>query len=132
MTILEKAAELGAMIRETEEKKRLDSATAAYEADEDMKAMIEKYNEHAKKAREELRDGKITDAVYAMCQQQLNDMSAMIMQRPAMVEYAAAKHDFDTLMQSVYGEITYQITGSRPCSHDCANCASSCSGKDNQ
>ena len=31
MTILEKAAELGAMIRETEEKKRLDKATEAYD-----------------------------------------------------------------------------------------------------
>ncbi|MBR4257248.1 MAG: YlbF family regulator [Clostridia bacterium] len=129
MTVLEKAAELGAMIRETEEKKRLDSATAAYEADEDMKAMIEKYNEHAKKARDDLRDGKITDAVYALCQQQLSDMSNIIMQRPAMVEYAAAKHDFDELMQKGYGEITYQITGSRPCSHDCGNCSANCAGK---
>jgi len=126
MTILEKAAELGAMIRETEEKKRLDKATEAYEADGDMKAMIEKYNEHAKKARDDLRDGKITDAVYALCQQQLSDMSSLIMQRPTMVEYAAAKHDFDTLMQGVYGEITYQITGSRPCSHDCSNCSAKC------
>ncbi len=130
MTILEKAAELGAMIAETEEKKRLDKATAAYENDEDLKAMIEKYNEHAKKARDDLRDGKITDAVYAMCQQQLSDMYNMVMQRPTMVEYAAAKHDFDELMQGVYGEITYQITGSRPCSHDCASCKSNCGSRE--
>lgn len=130
MTILEKAAELGAMIAETEEKKRLDKATDAYENDEDLKAMIEKYNEHAKKARDDLRDGKITDAVYAMCQQQLSDMYNMVMQRPTMVEYAAAKHDFDELMQGVYGEITYQITGSRPCSHDCASCKSSCGSRE--
>ena len=51
MTVFEKAAELGAMIRDTEEKKRLDEATAAYEADEDLKAMIEKYNEHRKRRR---------------------------------------------------------------------------------
>ena len=129
MTIIEKAAELGAMIADTEEKKRLDKATAAYEADEDMKAMIEKYNEHAKKARDDLRDGKITDAVYALCRQQLNDMSSLIMQRPTMVEDAAAKHDFDELMQGVYGEITYRITGSRPCSHDCGNCSANCPSK---
>ena len=126
MTITEKAAELGAMIRETEEKKRLDTATAAYEADEDMKAMIEKYSEYAKKTRDDLSAGKITDAVYALCQQQLSEMYELIMQRPSMVEYAAAKHDFDALMQNVYGEITYQITGSRPCSHDCGNCSAKC------
>ena len=126
MTILEKAAELGAMIRETEEKKRLDKAAEAYEADEDMKAMIEKYKDYEKKTRDELKEGKITDAVYALCQQQLNDMYNMIMQRPSMTEYAAAKHDFDNLMQSVYGEITYQITGSRPCSHDCSSCSAKC------
>ena len=74
MTILEKAAELGAMIRETEEKKRLDKATEAYEADEDMKAMIEKYSEYTRKTRDDLKDGKITDAVYALCQQQIADM----------------------------------------------------------
>ena len=131
MTILEKAAELGAMIRDTDEKKRLDEATAAYEADEDLKAMIEKYNDYNKKARDDLRSEKINDAVYALCQQQLSEMYGMIMQRPSMVAYAAAKHDFDALMQGVYGEITYQITGSRPCSHDCSSCQANCSNKEN-
>lgn len=126
MTILEKAAELGAMIRETEEKKRLDKATEAYEADEDMKAMIEKYSEYSRKTRDEFKDGKMTEAVYALCQQQIADMYNMIMQRPTMVEYAAAKKEFDDLMQGVYGEITYQITGSRPCSHDCSSCSAKC------
>lgn len=128
MTILEKAAELGAMIRETEEKKRLDKATEAYEADEDMKAMIEKYSDYKRDTRDKLKEGKITDAVYALCQQQLSEMYDMIMQRPAMVEYAAAKKEFDDMMQSVYGEITYQITGSRPCSHDCGSCSAKCGG----
>ena len=126
MTILEKAAELGAMIRETEEKKRLDKATEAYEADEDMKAMIEKYSDYSRKTRDEFKDGKMTEAVYALCQQQIADMYNMIMQRPTMVEYAAAKKEFDDLMQGVYGEITYQITGSRPCSHDCGSCSAKC------
>ena len=126
MTVFEKAAELGAMIRDTEEKKRLDKATAAYEADEDLKAMIEKYNEHRKKAQSDLRENKITDVVYALCQQQLSDMYAIIMERPSMAQYNAAKQDFDALMQRVYSEITYQITGSAPCTHDCSNCPSNC------
>ena len=126
MTVFEKAAELGAMIRDTEEKKRLDEATAAYEADEDLKAMIEKYNEHRKKAQSDLRENKITDVVYALCQQQLSDMYAIIMERPSMAQYNAAKQDFDALMQRVYSEITYQITGSVPCTHDCSNCPSNC------
>ena len=60
MTIIEKAAELGAMIADTEEKKRLDKATAAYEADEDMKAMIEKYNEHSKSIADRQSAGDIS------------------------------------------------------------------------
>ena len=126
MTVLEKAAELGAMIADTEEKKRLDKATAAYEADEDMKAMIEKYNEHSKSIADRQSAGEMTDAVYALCQQQLSDMRDMIMSRPSMMEYQIAKTKFDALMQNVYGEITYQITGSRPCSHDCSNCSAKC------
>ena len=131
MTIIEKAAELGAMIRETEEKKRLDKATAAYEADEDMKAMMEKYNEHSKSIAEKQAKGELTDAVYAMCSQQLSEMRDMIMSRPSMMEYQIAKTKFDALMQNVYGEITYQITGNRPCSRDCASCGANCGKETN-
>lgn len=129
MTVIEKAAELGAMIRDTEEKRKLDAAVAAYDADEELLSMIQKYNDYAKKARDDLRDGRITDAAYALCQQQLSDMSALIMDRPTMTAYAAAKHDFDGLMQKVYAQITYQITGEEPCSHDCSSCGRDCGSR---
>ncbi len=50
MTIFEKAAELGAMIADSNEKKRLDAAAAAYELDEELLSMIEKYNEYLNRA----------------------------------------------------------------------------------
>ena len=45
-----------------------------------------------------------------------------IMDNPTYTEYADAKAALDELMSEVNGEITFQITGERPCAHDCSAC----------
>ena len=124
MTILEKAAELGAMIRDSAEKKRLDEAAAAYNADDELISMIEKYNEHYAKVKADEESGSLREGVGEMVNQQLSAMYDVIMARPTMKEYTDANAAFDDLMQRVYSSITYQITGETGCGRGgCDGCS---------
>ncbi|MBP5209150.1 MAG: YlbF family regulator [Clostridia bacterium] len=129
MTIFEKAAELGAMICDSNEKKRLDAAAAAYELDEELLSMIEKYNEYLNRATADEATGDADEDVAALRREQLSAMYDTIMARPVMVEYEAAKAAFDDLMQRVYSSITYQLTGETACSHNCETCGGSCGSR---
>ena len=39
-----------------------------------------------------------------------------------MVAFTKAQDVVNAFMAEVNGEITYQITGERPCTHDCSTC----------
>lgn len=116
--IIEKAAELGELIKETEEMKRLASAMEKYESDAEFLALVEKYNVFAAGMRSKKDDRE----VYAALEDQLGDIYDEIMNHPTMKEYAEAKAEADELMEQVYGEITFRITGKRPCNHHCDGC----------
>ena len=128
MTIFEKAAELGAMIKASEENKRLEEAAKVYEADEEMKSMIEKYNEFAESINARYASGETDEETFNTNRDSLDGMYDQIMQRPAMKEYSEAKSAFDKLMQRVYGEINYQITGEQSCGGNCQSCGGGCGG----
>ncbi|MBQ1848487.1 MAG: YlbF family regulator [Clostridia bacterium] len=116
--IIEKAAELGELIKETEEMKRLTAATEKYESDAEFLQSIEKYNAFAAG----MRAHKDDKEVYAKLEEELGALYDGIMDHPIMKEYAEAKAEADELMEKVYGEITFRITGKRPCNHHCDGC----------
>ena len=107
MTVFEKAAELGAMIRDSAEKKRLDEAAAAYNADDELISMIEKYNEHYAKVKADEESGSLREGVGEMVNQQLSAMYDVIMARPTMKAYtdanAADRGKDGAYCQHVYG-----------------------------
>ena len=116
--IIEKAAELGEMIKETEVMKRLAAAMEKYESDAEFLALVEKYNVFAAGMRSKKDDRE----VYGKLEEELGSIYDEIMEHPTMKEYAEAKAEADELMEQVYGEITFRITGKRPCNHHCDGC----------
>ena len=116
--IIEKAAELGEMIKETPEMKRLAAATEKYESDADFLQLIETYNAFAAGMRGKNKDSE----EYAGLEEKLGALYDSIMDHPTMKEYTEAKAEADELMERVYGEITFRITGKRPCNHHCDGC----------
>lgn len=116
--IIEKAAELGEMIKETDVMKRLAAATAKYESDAEFLALVEKYNAFAAGMRTHKEDREVYDKL----EEELGNIYDEIMDHPTMKEYAAAKAEADELMEKVYGEITFRVTGKRPCNHHCDGC----------
>ena len=116
--IIKKAGELGELIKETEVMKRLAAAMEKYETDAELLGLIEKYNVFAAGMRAHKDDRE----AYAVLEEQLGEIYDSVMDHPVMKEYADAKAEADELMEQVYGEITFRITGKRPCNHHCDGC----------
>ena len=52
----------------------------------------------------------------------IDTLYAEITNHPAYIGYENAKAAFDELMNAVWGELQFAVTGQRPCSHNCASC----------
>ena len=118
---------LGALVRKDERCAEIERTIDAYEHSEELSRLISEYNlqqdiladVYAKKT--EL-DEDAKEAVH----KRIDQLYAEITNNPVYSAYASAKADFDELTNEIYAELQYVITGSRPCSHDCASCHSDC------
>lgn len=127
MDIIELAAELGKKIAQDKTVNRLKAAQAEYEVNADLQNLISEYNTQRAALAEEYktneRDEEAIDAINARIEELYN----IIINNPVYSEFSAAKEAMDTLLQDVNSEITFQVFGERPCSHDCGSCGGSCS-----
>lgn len=128
--IINKAKELGALIKEDPIVIKLFAAKDAYEHDEELNTLLTEYNiqqqamtnEYGK----ETPDKDITVAIEKRIQQ----ISDRVMSHPLFVAYGEAENDYRDLMQMVNDEINFQVTGKRACSGDCSACGGSCAAKE--
>ena len=124
--ILKLAKELGKLIAQSDEVKAANAAKEAYENDKTVQAYITEYNAHNKALAEEYKreaiDQKIIDAIEA----RLDAIVAEVTASETFVQINEAQEAVNALMNEVNAEIEFQITGQRPCSHNCSSCGSDC------
>ena len=127
MSVLEKARELGELLAESEQLKRLNSAQAALENDERGMGLMEDYRllqiELIKATRENENEVKLSDIKDLLMTKQ-NEIDDY---KPTS-EYIGAKNDFDALMKNVNDVITFAITGEACSPSKCASCGGGCGG----
>jgi len=121
MDILEKARELGTLIKQSEAMKRCDAAEAAYDADEELRALVDEYNAQDS-ALATNDDPEFVSAI----QERMTKIYNSVMANPVYLEYIQAQQEVAKLMQEVNDEINFAVTGQRSCSHDCSSCGGSC------
>lgn len=127
MSVLEKARELGELLAESEQLKRLNSTQAALENDERGMALMEDYRllqvELIKATRENDSEVKVSDIKDLLMakQSEIDDYKLTS-------EYIEAKNDFDELMKNVNDVITFAITGEACSPSKCASCGGGCGG----
>ncbi len=113
------AAELGALVRADERFAALDAAIDAYERSEDLNGLIAEYNVQQNL----LADlAAADDSAREAVQKRIDALFDEITNHPAYVGYEDAKAEFDRLMNDVWGELQFAVTGRRACSHNCASC----------
>lgn len=127
MEIMELAAQLGKMIKEDPRIKRFDEVSEKYERDTSIQMKVTEYNAHSAALAEEYKKTTRDEDVIAAIENRMRALYDEITENPLMAEYEEARLAVNQLMEDVNGEITYQVTGQRPCSHgDCASCGGGC------
>jgi cell fate (sporulation/competence/biofilm development) regulator YlbF (YheA/YmcA/DUF963 family) len=126
MTIMELAAELGKAIKADERITKMNEAREAYEKDEDLQKLMLEYNVQQTALAEEYKKETVDPAIIESIEARLDAIVKEVTEKDVFVALNEANEAVNALMQAVNGEIEYNITGQRPCTHDCHSCGSDC------
>ncbi|MCI8387453.1 MAG: YlbF family regulator [Clostridiales bacterium] len=122
MEIMELAAELGKKIKEDDRIKALNAAQEAYENDKALQAEIQEYNTQSEALSTEYKKETPDKEFIKIIETRIHELYTSIMGNENMIKFTKAQDDVNAFMNEVNNEITYQITGERPCTHDCSTC----------
>lgn len=126
MEILELAAELGKKIKEDSRVVEMNKFQAAYESDATLQEQIMEYNTQSEALSAEYKKPNQDDTVIKAIETRVRDLYEEIMGNENMISFTKAQEAVNAFMSEVNGEITYQITGERPCEHNCSSCGGGC------
>ncbi len=128
----EAIAALGALIKADERNTAVVRAIDEYEHSEELTSIIGEYNTQqnilADAYGNNNSEGQSEEFKKAV-QDRIDDLYVKITTHPVYTAYMEAKSAFEALSSEVYSELQYQITGSRPCTHDCSSCHSDCASR---
>lgn len=122
MTIMEIAAQLGEAIKEDDRIKTLNRCREVYENDEELARYMTEYNVQQKALSDQFGAAERDQVVIDSIQRRIDELYNLISTAPAFVALNAAQEAVNEFMNEVNEEITYHITGERPCTHDCSTC----------
>ncbi|MBQ8509948.1 MAG: YlbF family regulator [Clostridia bacterium] len=122
MEIMELAAELGRKIKEDPRIKAMNEAQAAYETDRELQTLLTEYNAQSAALTQEYQKSEKDAEFIKVIEARINELYHQISDNPKMAALQQAQEVVNAFMAEVNGEITYQITGERPCTHDCSTC----------
>lgn len=126
MEIMELAIQLGQAIKADPRSVAMEAAMAAYNTDEGLQGLMLEFNVQQTALQEEYKKPEPDQAIIESIENRMNELVAQITASQVYLAAAEAQKAMDDLMSEVYGEIEFQITGRRPCSHDCGSCGSDC------
>ena len=126
MTIMELAAELGKAIKADERITKMNEAREAYEKDEDLQKLMLEYNVQQTALAEEYKKEQVDPAIIESIEARLDAIVQEVTAKDVFVALNEANEAVNLLMQEVNSEIEFNITGVRPCTHDCSSCGSDC------
>ena len=126
MEIMELAAQLGQAIKADERIAKMNEAKIAYEKDEDIQKLMLEYNAQQIALAEEYKKDPVDQKIIEAIENRLEEIVGAVTSNPVFLAINEAQEAVNNLMNAVNGEIEFQITGERPCSHDCHSCGGGC------
>ena len=123
MTVIEKANELGQLIKDCPEMKALTDAEQAQAKDDAAQELIKEFNLKRMNLARDIQDGKMTQEEAIKANNQA--FEEMVAKSESIKAYVEAKKKFDNLLNGVNNIINLYITGEQAggCTHDCHSCS---------
>lgn len=127
-TIMEKAKEIGMLIKEDDRVKRLSLAEVAFSADFNLQSKIKEFNDARNKMFEMMNKGVEDKAVIEPLNEEIKKIYEEVMANPVMKEYNEAKTALENLIGEVNNVISYYVTGEEQgCNQsNCSSCQGGC------
>ena len=126
MEIMELAAQLGQAIKADARVAKMEEAKVAYEKDEDIQKLMLEYNAQQIAMAEEYKKEAVDEKIIEAIENRLNQIVEEVTTNATFIAINEAQEAVQALMTEVNAEIEFQITGQRPCAHDCSSCGSDC------
>ena len=128
--IIEKAKELGLLLKDSTIVKEFVAAKAAYESDKQMQELLGQFNLHKMTIAMLSKQENPDEARIEEHEQKLNDVYDKIMESDLMVAFQEKSHRVDTIVGNINSILNLYVSGDNPsgCSGSCATCGG-CSGK---
>ena len=123
MTVIEKANELGQLIKDCPEMKALTDAEQAQAKDYAAQELIKEFNLKRMNLARDLQEGKMTQEEAIKANNEA--FEEMVSKSESIKAYVEAKKKFDNLLNGVNNIINLYITGEQAggCTHDCHTCS---------
>ncbi len=126
MDIIDKAKELGNMLKESEQMANLKKSEETLMQDDKGKGLLNDLymlQQEMSDAMSETTDKGVIEDINNRYSQKQNE----VLSYEATRSYFEAKGNFDKLMKQINDVILYSITGQEPCSDDnCSSCGCGC------
>lgn len=126
MEIMELAAQLGQAIKADSRLVKMEEAKVAYEKDEKVQALMLEYNTQQIALAEEYKKNPVDEKIVEAIEARLDQIVSEVTSNPNFIALNQAQEEVQALMEAVNGEIEFNITGKRPCTHDCHSCGGDC------
>lgn len=124
--VMELAVALGQAIKEDERIKKMEAAKAAFDSDKGIQSLILEYNTQRVALGEEYKKDTQDKEFIEVINKRIDELYNSIVTNEVFIAYNATQDEVNKFMNEVNGEISFQITGERPCTHDCSSCHSDC------
>ena len=122
MEVMELAAQIGKAIKEHEVYKKYLEAKEAYDNNEVVNDKIMEYGIQQQALAIEAGKEDHDEALMDQIQKRLDSLYIEICEDATFLALNAAQEAVNELMNQVNQTINYNITGEKPCTHDCSTC----------
>lgn len=121
MTIQEKTRELGEMIQDSEEMKKVKETEIAQANDEEAQELLKEFNLNRMNLARDMQTGKISQE--EAVRKNTKAFNDLVDSSKTVKAYVEAKRDLDNLVTQINSILNFYITGEEPgCTHNCSSC----------
>ncbi|MEG0895142.1 MAG: YlbF family regulator [Oscillospiraceae bacterium] len=128
-----KTRELGQLIQQSEEYKRLEASKTANDNDKELQDLIGKFNLTRTSLSMAMQEESKDEEKIASLDKELKDLYSCVMENKNMLEFNESRQEVETLMTKINNVLTASVNGEDPMTcdenpHSCGGSCSSCSG----
>lgn len=128
--IIEKAKELGELLKNSEQVKELAAARTAYEENTEIQNLLGQFNIHKMSIAAISKQENIDEKRLADHEAKMHEAYDKIMESDLMTQYQLKSQAVEALVSDINNILNFYITGETPsgCTGSCSTCGG-CSGK---